>query len=447
MSRDSQSTRDILATFSNQFWRLISGPLTLLLIPFYLTSVQQGYWYLFGSIAALSTFADLGFGNIILQFSAHEYAYLSFDSNGKLTGDDTYIQKLGSFLRFVVKWLTTICSIVFPIIFVVGIFFFVRDGVLGTYIIPWIIYSIGTLINFFNNSILSFIEGMDQIAKVQKSRLYVAIINTIVLVGCLLLHLNIYALALAMLLSSAYMFITIFHTFGAVIRQIWKSSESYYYPWKKEILPLFKKYIASFVSGYFIFQIYTPLMHYFHGPIYSGKVGISLSVISAIYNFSSIWIYTITPKMNMLVSKREWGTLDKVFNRRLLVGAISYLLIVILVFCFVALFRSWTPVSKVLDRFLPTTALLMLEASYFAQFFINSWALYLRGHKQEPYWVLSILNAVWVSIITIVVAKYLAPEYFFLGLLSSYVWVIPLAYRIYRKLKGEWHKDIPVFSS
>ena len=57
----NKSLSDILATFFNQAWRLIAGPLMLLLIPLYLTEEQQGYWYLFGSVAALSTFADLGF--------------------------------------------------------------------------------------------------------------------------------------------------------------------------------------------------------------------------------------------------------------------------------------------------------------------------------------------------------------------------------------------------
>ncbi|ULQ59877.1 hypothetical protein K7I13_00540 [Brucepastera parasyntrophica] len=143
-----QPHRDLIFTLFNYLWRLLSGPLTILFIPLFLSAEQQGYWYLFGSISALSTFADLGFSNIILQFSAHEFAFLSFDENGVLTGDSEHLKRLGSFFRFIIKWLSTICSIVFPCIFVVGIIFFVRDGVLHDYILPWIIYSIGSLINF-----------------------------------------------------------------------------------------------------------------------------------------------------------------------------------------------------------------------------------------------------------------------------------------------------------
>jgi len=154
LEKFSQQHKDLFFTLINQVWRLVSGPITMLLIPLYLSPEQQGYWYLFGSLAALSIFADLGFSNIILQFSAHEYAFLHFTNTGLLDGEEIYLKKLG-----------------------------------------------------------------------------------------------------------------------------------------------------SFSSGYLIFQIYTPLMHFFHGAVYSGKVGITIALVMAIFNMSNIWMYTIIPKMNMLISQ------------------------------------------------------------------------------------------------------------------------------------------------
>lgn len=437
--KDKKSIKDIAATFFNQAWRLISGPLMLLLIPLYLTEEQQGYWYLFGSVAALSTFADLGFSNIILQFSAHEYASLKIGTEGLLEGNTENIKKMGSFLRFVIRWLSTICAIVYPIIFIVGIYFLVRDKALSIYFLPWIIYSIGSLVNFFNNSVLSFIEGMDQISKIQKSRLIVAVINSVVVISSLLLHLNIYALAFGMILSASFMFITIFKTFGKILKQLWKESASFSYPWKKEILPLFKKYVLSFASGYFLFQIYTPLMHYFHGPIYSGKIGISMSLVTAMFTFSTIFVYTITPRINMLIEKKDWNELDRIFNKRLILSGIAYLFIACCFFVFINLFSEIPLINKIVSRFLPWQGLVILISAYFIQVFINSWAVYLRGHKIEPYWYTSMVSAVWVFLITILIGKFLSPDYFFLGLLSSYVWGTPWSYIIYRNWKKKLH--------
>ena len=439
LQKNSKSIKDILATFFNQAWRLISGPLMLLLIPLYLTEEQQGYWYLFGSVAALSTFADLGFSNIILQFSAHEYASLKIGNEGFLEGQIENIKKLGSFLRFVIGWLSAICSIVYPIIFVVGIFFLLRDKVLSIYLIPWVIYSIGSLLNFFNNSVLSFIEGMDQISKIQKSRLIVAVINTVVVVSSLLLHINIYALAFGMILSASFMFITIFKTFGKILKQLWKESAGFSYPWRMEILPLFKKYVLSFASGYFLFQIYTPLMHYFHGPVYSGKIGISMSLVTSMFSFSTIFIYTITPKINMLIEKKEWHELDRLFNKRLVLSGIAYLFIACCFFVFIKLFSGIPLINKIVSRFLPWQGLLILISAYFVQVFINSWAVYLRGHKIEPYWYTGIISAIWVFVITVLIGKFLSPDYFFLVLLSSYICGTPWSYIIYRNWKKKLH--------
>jgi O-antigen/teichoic acid export membrane protein len=435
----NKQRKDLLSTLINQLWRLVSGPITMLLIPLFLSPKQQGYWYLFGSLSALSIFADLGFSNIILQFSAHEYAFLHLTEEGLLGGEKLYLQRLGSFFRFTLRWISTICAVVFPIIFIIGIVFLIRDHVLDIYFSPWILYAIGSLINFFCNSILSFIEGLDKIDSVQKIRFRVAILNTCIIAAVLVLGGNIYALALAMLLSASSIFIFLFGAFRKILSQLITISKEFHYNWKKEIAPLFIKYALSFSSGYFIFQIYTPLIHYFHGPIYSGKVGITLTLVMAIFNMSNIWMYTITPKMNMLISQKSWSNLDSLFKKRLLLSLGTYLLITAGLFFFGAIFGKFWIIPKITARFLPITSLIILTVCYFLQLIINSWALYLRGHKQEPYVIPSIVSAVWILIITFIVGKFMSPEWFFTGFLSSYVWGMPVSYIIYRKHKEKWH--------
>lgn len=435
----NQKYKDILSTFANLFWRLLSGPITMILIPLYLTSDEQGYWFLFGSIAALSTFADLGFSNIVLQFSAHEFASLKINDDGFLSGNDINVKKISSFFRFVLNWLRNICSIAFPVIIGVGIFFLVRDKVLKVYFMPWIIYALGSLINFFNNSILSFLEGMNQIAKIQKSRLMVSFLNTVLIVLGLMLHLKVITISIAMFLSSSFMFFTIFKTFGKIVKQMWCESRNFNYPWKQEILPLFKKYILSFASGYFLFQIYTPLMHLFHGAEYSGKVGITMSLVNAAFSFGNIFIYTITPQINILVEKKDWGALDRLFKKRLLFSLVTYVFIWGCFGFFVYLFGEISLINKILSRFLAYRGIAILAICYFFQLLINSWAIYLRGHKQEPYWLTGIFAAIWVFLVTLIVGRVLSPDLFFIGLLSQYIWGLPVSYIIYKKDQKRWH--------
>jgi len=439
LQKVNQQHRDLFFTLINQVWRLVSGPVTMLLIPLYLSPEQQGYWYLFGSLAALSVFADLGFSNIILQFSAHEYAFLHFTDIGLLDGEEIYLKKLGSFFRFTIKWISTICVIVFPVIYIIGIAFFIRDQVLSVYFLSWTLFAIGSLINFFNNSILSFIEGLNKIEAIQKIRFRVAILNTVILAVILVLGGNIYALAFGSLLSASSIFVSIFGVFRKLLKQLLDISKNFTYSWKKEIVPLFIKYALSFSSGYFIFQIYTPLMHYFHGAVYSGKVGITLTLVTAILNMSSIWMYTIIPKINMLISQKLWPDLDRLFFKRLLLSVGTYIIITLGIFIFVALFGNYWIIPKVISRFLPRMSIIILLTCYFIQITVNAWALYLRGHKQEPYVIPSIFSAIWIAITTFLVGKYLSPIWFFIGFLSSYIWVTPVCYMIYKKCKVAWH--------
>jgi hypothetical protein len=411
----------------------------LLLIPVFLTPQQQGYWYLFGSIAALSVFADLGFSNIILQFAAHEYAFLSTSEQNILIGDITYIKKLGGFFRYVIKWIGRICLIVYPIIVVVGIWFFIRDGVLSIYLIPWIIYSIGSFTYFFSNTILSFIEGLDKIAKIQEIRLFSAISNTIIVSTCLVCNLNIYALSFSVFFSSLVLIFNTIYNFHKTLLQLLKESSGFNYDWKIEILPLFIRYALSFASGYFIFQIYTPLMHYFHGPVYSGKVGITLNFVTTAFNLSGIWMYTIIPRINILISRKEWIELDKIFYKRLFLSLFSYIVIVCCFYAVVYFFRDFLIIPKIVPRFLDNYSIIILFMCYFIQQIINAFALYLRGHKKEPFVIPSIISAVWILVFTLIIGNFYPPSFFFLGLLSSYAWGLPLAFILFFSLKKKWH--------
>jgi hypothetical protein len=242
-----------------------------------------------------------------------------------------------------------------------------------------------------------------------------------------------------MLLSASSIFLSIFGSFRKLLTQLMDISRGFIYDWKKEILPLFMRYALSFSSGYFIFQIYTPLMHYFHGPVYSGKVGITLALVMAIFNVSNVWMYTITPRMNMLISQKSWGNLDSLFRKRLLLSLGTYLLITIGLSVFLALFGEFWIIPKITARFLPVASLVILIVCYFLQVFINAWALYLRGHKQEPYVIPSVVFAVWVAITTCLVGRIMSPVWFFLGFLAGHAWDTPVAYLIYKRCKGKWH--------
>jgi len=437
--KDKQQFKDLSYTLANQLWRLISGPLMLLFIPLFLKPEQQGYWYLFGSISTLSFLADLGFTGIVLQFSAHEYAFLSFSDRKLLEGDELHLKKLGSFFRFILKWVFKLCIITFPIIYIVGFVFFTRDGVLNIYWLPWTLYTLGSTVNFFINFVLSFIEGLDKVASIQKIRLITSVLNTGIVTLILFSGGNIYALAFSILISSFSIFFMVILQFLPILKELLNVSSGFYYNWKSEIVPLFTRYVIGGFCGYFVFNIYIPIMHYFHGPVYSGKVGISLSLVMSLLSISSIWIYTIVPKINMFISKKEWKELDLLFNERMKLSLGTYFFGLFSLFILLCWLKDFRILPKIISRFLSFESIVILFCCYFFQLIINNMAIYLRAHKREPLMWQAILAFLWIVPTTIFVGKYFSPAWFFSGFLSSYIFLMPINLLIFFKCKKNWH--------
>ncbi len=250
-------SNDLIFTGLNQLWRLVSGPMMLLLIPLYLTAEQQGYWYTFTSLAALAVLADLGFSTIILQFAAHEFAFLRFDQNGTFVGDSLHLKKIARLFTFSVKWVVGISLLAFPIILGIGYFMLSQKHTMISWHLPWLIYGTSSAIVFINSTILCFFEGCNSVGKIQHIRLKIAICASISVLTGLFLKLNLYALSISLLINSFVGIYFIYHQFKTLIVQLIKISKTSGYSWKKEFLSLMWKYAISWASGYFIFQIHT----------------------------------------------------------------------------------------------------------------------------------------------------------------------------------------------
>lgn len=428
---------DVLFTGLNQVWKLISGLVTMVLIPLFLTNEAQGYWFTIMSLATLVMLADLGFSSIITQFAAHEFAFLRFDG-GEINGSEEHLHRLATFFVFSTKWALGILLIAFPVIALIGYYLLSRKDGAVHWGLPWMIYLAGSGLTFFNNSLLCFFEGCNMVGRVQRIRLIISASTFFIMWMGLVSRLSLHALSISLLLSSVFGVYIIWRGFGPQISAFLNISKKVLYIWKGKFIRLQWRYAVSWASGYFIFQMYTPVMFHFYGPIKAGKVGLSIVLWMAVFSISNSWIYAIIPKLNMYISQKRWKDLDALFFRHLIFAVITFLTGAMTVFVVISFFRGKL---DVLDRLSDNTSLLFLGIAWFLQIIVNSLAVYLRSHKQEPLAVPSLVSAIYVFVCTILCAKYLPVEYFFLGYLSSYFWGAPWLIYIFVKRKKEWHNS------
>ena len=424
------NTRAVFATFINQAWRIVAGPVILLLIPLYLSEGQQGYWYTFISLAALSIFADLGFGMIVLQFAAHEFISLRLDPRGNILGDSGQIQRLASFFRFAVKWGVRAAAIAFPIIYVGGyIFLTVQDTDTNVpWRLAWTIYSLVSGVIFFNNILLTFFEGCNLVAKLQKIRFQMSVVSSMIMLAGLLTGSGLYALIFSGCASALVGVFFLIRNFRHTVIQLWKASEYNIYNWWPEFSSLMWRYALSWCSGYFGLNAYTPIAFYFCGPVEAGKIGLSMAMWQAGFGIANCWITAVIPQLNMMIEEKKWNELDstfkKAFGRSLMTifaGGSAFLALYLVAGNFIPIFQ----------RVLSFDGMGILFLCWTGQLIINNWAIYLRAHKKEPLMQFSIVSCMCTFTASLLCVIWLPYDYLFLGFLSSMIWGIPFVWRIY----------------
>lgn len=436
----NQSTykRDVFSTFLNQGWRIISGPLVLLCIPYFLNAIEQGYWYTFISVAALSVLADLGFSNIILQFSAHEFAFLSFKEDKSIYGNLEHLKKLAAFFRFSIKWLFKIVSIVFPLIIIGGYYFISSKEISeeSPYLwqMAWSIYAVTSAFLFMNSIVLSFFEGCNLVSKVQRIRFQISAATSLVMIVGLIFHLKLFALALSGVMGALVGCFLIYYHFSKIISQLLQVSKHAFYNWWPEFYSLIWRYAISWGSGFLVFQLFTPLTFYFYGPVFAGKIGISIAMWTAGFNIAISWITAVTPKLNMLISEKKWNQLDKLFKNSV-VQSVGTMLLGGLFFFIVEYFIG----SKFhfFTRILSPNGMMILFLAWLLQVMANTMAIYLRAHKHEPLVIISCINAVIVLGGTALCGMFLESEYMFVGFLAGTIFQCVATFRIFKNYRWQ----------
>ena len=428
---------DIIYTGINYMFRLVLKPFLLLAIPLFLSDNEQGYWYTFTSLAALTTFADLGFTTIVSQFAAHETALLQYDEKEKVyLGNDA---RLISLFQTMKKWFGRAMLIITPVIFLIGSFVMQGDSSFTLYVVPWLIYAVFNSVNFYIQTNLAFFEGCNRIADVQKIKCIDAIVVNGLSMVLLLCGAGVYALGCSMAVASLVDIILYKKVFYSLLKQL-LSSCSEKVEWFKEIMPLLKRYAIGWISNYLTFQLYNPLTFRMFGAEVAGQVGYTITIISSIYSMANIWMYVVTPIMNAQAERKNWKEMDRTLRNNLPLSGGTFALGVVL-FCIILKIPLID--SLLGGRILPVRQFLVLGAAYFLQVFVNGMAIYLRAHKQEPLLYVGIVSAVCSIVATVIILTVYSVDYVFYGYLLSFAITMPTVIYIFISKRKEWHRVLP----
>jgi len=437
----------IMFTSSASILGAFGSIISVILVVKYLTGIEQGFYYTFGSIIAIQIFFELGLNGIITQYVAHEASNLKWEDDSILSGDPMYMSRLSSLLHFSLKWYLSFAILLFITLIVVGVIFFHRyDTSSGSvnWVAPWILLAIGTVINLILSPVMAFLQGLGKVKEIAQIQLRLLVFRLFIVWVGLILGAKLYVLGMSSFIGILIIILIITIKYRKLLTNIWKTVIVDKVNYREEIFPYQWKIALSWISGYFIFQLFNPVLFATEGAVVAGQMGMTLAALNGILSLSLAWITTKVPLFSGLIAQKKYFQLDKIFNKTLKqsvlinISALTFLAIVI----FLIRFFNIEMGGKLLgNRFLNYIPMFFIMIPIFLNQFVSSWATYLRCHKKEPFLKLSIVGAILCSISTILFGNLFGVNGVTLGYCIITIFLFCWAYSIFNIKKKEWHNE------
>lgn len=381
-------------------WASFAGLVTIALIARFLSPAEQGYYYTFGSLIALQIVFELGFSFVILQMASHERAHLTISLEGDISGSEVAHARLASVLQKTVRWYSVAALFLAAFLLSSGSWFFSAhhggDRVLWQ--VPWYAAALAATLTFQLDPILSFMEGCGFVANVARLRFFQAALASLLAWAALASHHGLFAPAAFILGNAIGTLSWLLGRRSMVLALLRHNPRQHQIRWSEEVWPFQWRIALSWLCGYFIFQLYNPILFAFRGPVEAGQMGMSLNIGNALSSIAISWINTKAAPFGAMIARREFGQLDRVFFRALgqstgvcAIGAFAVWLVI--------LSLSWARVPFA-QRVLGPVPLAIRLISTVLNVVVNGEALYLRAHKQEKFILISILGALLMSLST-----------------------------------------------
>ena len=374
-----------------KIWSFCAGPVTLLLIAYHFDRRLQGYYYTFATLIALQVFFELGIGQVILQFASHEWSALQLDPQG-ISGDAHAYSRLISIGRLAMKWYASGAALLTIGLCLGGYWFFSSTPAKGIHwLAPWICLSVLTGIDLFSMAFWSLLQGCNQMASVYFSQLIQRIVYYITLWILILEGAGLWVVVAGSFVGQVWCAVYLFKRYRKFFSAFLRQPEGPRVSWQKEMLPFQWRIGISWLFGFFMFSLFTPVLFKARGPVVAGQMGMTWALVSSLSTFALLWLNAKAPAFGMLVAKNNYIELDKLLIRTSITSLAVVIIGSVLIEAGVIFMNKFRfPYRNRLLGPWPT-AIFLLGIIFFQ--IASPFSYYLRAHKKEPLMGLSVVSA------------------------------------------------------
>jgi O-antigen/teichoic acid export membrane protein len=212
--------------------------------------------------------------------------------------------------------------------------------------------------------------------------------------------------------------------------------------WRDELLPMQWRIAVSWLSGYFTFSLFTPILFQYAGPVAAGQMGMTWSLVSVVSALSSAWVNPKMPRFGILIAQRKYAELDMFFWRvmkvvALVAGGAAFTL-------WLLVYSLQILVPGLASRMLPPlpTGLFLLGVAFMSA--LLPMAAYMRAHRKEPLLGLAITGACLVTMSNLIFGRYFAALGMVAGYLSINLVLLPFVVVIWYRFRKAYRCQNPM---
>ena len=432
----------VLASLLYKSWQMLAGALTLLLVARYFSSEEQGYFYTFNSVIGLQIIFEMGLSFVILQFSGHYFSNLSWLESGDIKGDPNDANKFYLLLRHAFLWYAVAAIIMALLLLTIGFYFFNHKEshlIFISWQLPWAFLVIFTSFNLITIPSLAAIEGGGKVVNVNRLRLVQGIVGSLLSWILLIFGAGLWISIVPALISSITSIFWLFKYFPRLMKSAIyanRINDKSIFSWKHEVWPMQWRIAISWISGYFIFQLFTPVLFFYHGPKEAGRMGMSIAIATILTSVGFVWLQANSPILTKLVATKSWKEFDRKFFEIFIQSSVFVLIGGVTIISCLSLFHG----IPILERVLPINEMIMLLVAFSLSHIVGGLAYYLRLHKREPFMLLSVIGALILTVSILYFGRLYGARGMVFALLSvNVLYGLPTALWLWTKLRREWH--------
>lgn len=428
----------VLLTLMFRGWSVLAGAATVMLVPIWLSPVEQGYYYTFATVLGLQIFFELGLSQVVVQIVGHEAAHLRMGQDNRLVGEQARVDRLASLTQLLHRWYA-----------VAALLFALFGGLAGAAFLGyraqlpsdqwlgvWAVLVLCTAANLIFVPAFGLMEGFGQVGQVARMRLVQSAVG--------------YALVWIVLLAGGRLWAAaMLPMTNVMVAALWLRGEGKLYgelrhqacapghkiDWRRDVLPFQWRIALSWIAGFFIFYALTPLAFHYLGAVEAGRLGMALTIFTAVSTIGMSWVNAKAPTFAMLISRGERAELNAVFKAVAKRSAAFTLVSALSVVAAVSLMSALqVPAAQ---RIAGLPVLWCLATIAFANSVVFSVATYMRAHREEPMLPVSVTAGALTLLAALVGAQHsieaMALFYAVITVALTVPWSLRLFQRYYRR--------------